>query len=87
MFYMGDDGLATFESENDADEDRTWETSRETRRKRRTVNARSRRNTGRSRRGTEEAGQEVELKNIMGEAKAETVAALLALEAELMNGE
>ena len=60
MFYMGDEGFATYSSENDASADRTWENaSREDRRKRRTVNAKSRRGTGRSvnvrsRRGTGE---------------------------------
>lgn len=46
MFYMGDDGRATFENEDDAEEDRTWETTSKRRERRQT------RGTIRSRRGT-----------------------------------
>ncbi|GMH93526.1 hypothetical protein TL16_g12650 [Triparma laevis f. inornata] len=87
MFYMGDDGRATFENEDDAEEDRTWETTSKRRERRQT------RGTIRSRRGTKvdlskEGGgsnrasmDEADLKDIMGKAKAETVAAIMAIEA------
>ncbi|GMH94402.1 hypothetical protein TrST_g2711 [Triparma strigata] len=89
MFYMGDDGRATFENEDDAEEDRTWETDTARRRERRRTRGTF---TVRSRRGTKvdlskEGGSnrnsmgENDLKDIIGQAKAETVAAIMAVEA------